>query len=137
MFNNIGAPVRVKDLEAFGARLLTRLRIAREAGVGLIDDRKMRSLNRRHCGKDRTTDVLSFPYEPMPGEAPRHTYLGDVAISWPQARRNAESRKTEPQEELQGLLLHGILHLLGYDHEQDAGEMVELEGRLRAEFGLG
>lgn len=93
-------------------------------------DREMRRLNRTYRGKDYPTDVLSFPGEATPDG--RH--LGDVVISVPVARRHAEERGHPPEHEIRLLLLHGILHCLGHDHETDDGTMERLEEELRAEW---
>lgn len=92
-------------------------------GVRFAGDRELRRANRHYRGKDQPTDVLSFPGE--------EGYLGDILISVPTARRQAESAGHSVERELQVLLLHGILHCLGYDHETDQGEMERLERRLR------
>jgi probable rRNA maturation factor len=96
-------------------------------GVRFVGDRAMRLANRRFRGKDKTTDVLSFPGEDGDGRG----YLGDVLISVPTARRQAAAAGHGADCELRVLLLHGILHCLGYDHETDQGEMERLERRLR------
>jgi probable rRNA maturation factor len=92
-------------------------------GVRFVSDREMRRVNRQFRGKDRTTDVLSFPGE--------EGHLGDVLISVPAARRQAAAAGHDVSRELKILLLHGLLHCLGYDHETDEGEMERLERRLR------
>jgi probable rRNA maturation factor len=90
----------------------------------------MRRFNRDFRGKDRTTDVLSFP-----GEAgPEGTHLGDLAVCVPQAQRQAHARGQALAVELRTLLLHGVLHCLGYDHETDDGEMERFESRLRRRY---
>jgi probable rRNA maturation factor len=89
----------------------------------------MRALNRRYRRKDRPTDVLSFP-------AGGGGLLGDIVISVPYATRQARRRRQPASAELDRLLLHGYLHLLGYDHETDQGQMDALEARLRRRFGL-
>lgn len=97
--------------------------------VCLISDRAMRVLNERWRGRPRTTDVLSFPSgEALPGGAPAH--LGDIAVSVEQAARQAAERGGGLSGELKRLVLHGWLHLLGYDHEADDGTMVRLERKL-------
>lgn len=99
-------------------------------GVLFTSDRRIRELNRTYRGKDRSTDVLSFPG----GETPEGTHLGDVAVSVPTALRQAKAAGHPPEEELETLLLHGVLHCLGYDHETDDGEMERIEARLREEW---
>jgi probable rRNA maturation factor len=114
------------------ARLRKVLRSAgRDLGVGgevavvLAGDHLLRRLNRQFRGKDRPTDVLSFP-----GEGGEEG-LGDVVISVPTAERNARRQGHRLPRELDILALHGFLHVLGYDHETDDGAMDRLEGRLR------
>ena len=92
-------------------------------GVRFVGDRAMRLANRQFRGKDKATDVLSFPGE--------EGYLGDILISVPTARRQAAEAGHGVERELRTLLLHGILHCLGHDHETDQGEMERLERRLR------
>lgn len=98
--------------------------------VRFVSDREIRQLNRVYRGKDSPTDVLSFPGEASPDG--RH--LGDVVISVPTARRQALTASHSVERELQVLMLHGLLHCLGYDHEVDNGEMEALEHRLRREW---
>lgn len=99
--------------------------------VRFVSDREMQRLNRQFRGKDRTTDVLSFPGGPSP-EGPQ---LGDLAVSVPAARRQAAERGHSTRQEIETLLIHGLLHCLGHDHETDQGEMAALEARLRQEWG--
>jgi probable rRNA maturation factor len=104
---------------------------AERMAVCLVGDRAMRALNRRHRAKDKTTDVLSFAALGAPDpEGTRH--LGDILISVPQAARQARERGHALERELRLLLLHGYLHLLGYDHERDQGAMMRLQRRLVA-----
>lgn len=108
--------------------------------VRWISDREMRRLNRQYRGKDKTTDVLSFPGdlvsagEAEPSPLPRLDHLGDVVISVPAARRQAEDAGHSVDRELRVLLLHGVLHCLGHDHETDDGTMERLEMQLRQRF---
>ena len=90
-------------------------------------DAEIRRLNRRYRGIDRPTDVLAFPADPDPGP---HPYLGDLAISTPAAIRQARRAGWRVEEEMRFLILHGVLHLLGYDHERDDGEMERLQRRM-------
>lgn len=100
---------------------------AESLGVRFVGDREMRRTNRQFRGKDETTDVLSFPGEPGGEEG----HLGDILISMPAARRQAAEAGHGVDRELKTLLLHGVLHCLGHDHETDQGEMERLERRLR------
>lgn len=97
--------------------------------VCLLSDRAMKALNETWRGRARTTDVLSFPSGDSlrPG---RPVHLGDIAVSVEQAARQATERGTTLPGELKRLVLHGWLHLLGYDHETDDGAMVRIERRL-------
>jgi probable rRNA maturation factor len=103
--------------------------------VAVVPDVRVRALNRKYRQKDENTDVLSFPHE-GPGPGVGRTYLGDVVIAAGVARRHALRAKHSLQTELRILALHGLLHLLGYDHEHDAGEMARVERRLRRKGGL-
>ncbi|MGH9443155.1 MAG: rRNA maturation RNase YbeY [Thermoanaerobaculia bacterium] len=99
---------------------------ASEISVLFCGDAAMRTLNRSFRRKDRTTDVLSFPSGSAPGG-----FLGDLIVSEPEARRQARRSRSPYRRTVEKLLLHGLLHLLGYDHETDDGEMDAIEGRLR------
>jgi probable rRNA maturation factor len=105
------------------------LGVSGEVSVVLAGDRLLRRLNREFRGKDRPTDVLSFP------GAGGEEGLGDVVISVPTAARNARRLGHSVPRELDILALHGLLHVLGYDHETDDGTMDRLEGRLRSRLG--
>jgi probable rRNA maturation factor len=120
--------VRARRLRPWLERLLEELAPqARSLGVRFCGDREMRRANLQYRGLDKTTDVLSFPGDV--GEAGGH--LGDVLISLPVARRQAAEAHHEPEREIKILLLHGVLHCLGHDHETDQGQMERLERRLR------
>ena len=97
--------------------------------VAIVSNARVRALNRKFRRKDKETDVLSFPAE-EPG------YLGDVVISSGVAARQARAAGHSLATELRVLALHGLLHLLGYDHERDDGQMARLERRLRRQGGL-
>jgi len=96
--------------------------------ITFIRDQRMRKLNRDYRGIDRPTDVLSFAYGSEDGD------LGDVVISVDTAERYAAELGLDFQREIDNLIIHGALHLAGYDHETDRGEMNRLEKRLRKEF---
>ena len=106
--------------------------------VALISDRRMRALNRQFRGKDQVTDVLSFPAKD--GSAPSAPsaagFLGDIVIAEGVAKHQAKEHGHSLKIEVQTLALHGLLHLLGYDHETDDGEMARAEARLRKHAGL-
>ena len=115
-------PDRVRRVLRAAAR---DLGVSGELAVVLAGDRTLRSLNARYRGKDKPTDVLSFPGPG--GEAG----LGDVVISLDTAERNARALGRTLPQEVDVLALHGFLHVLGYDHETDDGTMDRLEARLR------
>jgi len=101
-----------------------------DVGLALVADAHMRRMNGVFRGVDRVTDVLSFP---AGGDGP---WLGDIAIALGVARRQARARRHALRTELRVLALHGLLHLLGYDHETDDGRMRRVEERLRRRAGL-
>jgi probable rRNA maturation factor len=104
--------------------------------IAFVSDRAMRELNRMWRHKTGTTDVLSFPAEQDEFERLEGFRLGDIAISVEQAARQAAENKLTLENELQQLILHGMLHLCGYDHETDQGQMNKLELRLRRRLGI-
>jgi probable rRNA maturation factor len=102
---------------------------ASEFAICLVSDRKMREFNRRYRDRDTPTDVLAFPGD-AEGETPGKRYLGDIAISVETAARQARQMEHSLDRELEILALHGYLHLLGFDHERDSGEMMRLQRKL-------
>jgi probable rRNA maturation factor len=128
------------DCERWRAFVEKALKVAPAEGAGVtvvfVSDRAMRELNRRWRGKRGTTDVLSFPAEQDEFERAEGSTLGDVVISVEQAARQAAEQGAELDEEVSQLILHGVLHLCGYDHETDEGEMNRLEVRLRRRLGI-
>ena len=124
-----GRPRRVPGLSGWlGAVAPARARGA--VTIALVGDAAMRRLNRCFAGEDRVTDVLSFPSDAVEG------VLGDIAIATGVARRQARDGGHTYSEELRVLALHGLLHLLGYDHHGDDGTMARVESRLRRKGGL-
>jgi probable rRNA maturation factor len=131
-----GSPTqhRVRALLVRATRLVPRSRIQYpkskiEISVLFCGDGAMRTLNRRYRGMDAPTDVLAFRSE-------TGGLLGDIVISIPYASRQARRRGDSPAREIDRLLLHGFLHLSGYDHETDDGEMHALEKNLRRRLAL-
>jgi probable rRNA maturation factor len=110
----------------------TAVSLRGDVSVLLSDDRTLRRLNREFRGKDKATDVLSFPVD---GKMARG-HAGDLAISLETAARQAREQGHSLRDEVRVLLLHGILHLAGMDHEADRGEMAAREAVLRRRFGL-
>src|SRR5882672_1683281 len=104
--------------------------------VAFVSDRAMRELNRMWRGKRATTDVLSFPAAQTEFEKGGGLNLGDVVVSIEQAERQANEHGLSFENEIAQLILHGLLHLSGYDHETDRGEMNRLELRLRKQLGI-
>lgn len=110
--------------------------------VAFISDDRMRKLNDTFRGKDATTDVLSFPHEPdefelATDDRPLTTaFLGDIVISAEQAAKQAAENELSLDAEIKQLILHGVLHLSGYDHETDNGEMNARELELRDILGI-
>ncbi len=108
-----------------------------DVSVAFVDDEAMKNLNRKFRHKNRTTDVLTFPADETYGDPRRKGKpLGDIVISVDQARRQAAEERHSVATEVRYLLLHGLLHALGYDHEVDHGEMNGLEGVVREAVGL-
>ena len=100
-----------------------------DLSIAIVSDRRMRALNRQFRGKDKVTDVLSFPAE-------SRGFMGDIVIAAGVSKRQAREAGHSAQTELRVLALHGLLHLLGYDHEADDGRMARAEARLRKKAGL-
>jgi len=103
--------------------------------VALISDRRMKQLNEMFRSKASTTDVLSFPSEPDAFD-PNKDNLGDIVISAEQAQKQAAENGLTLENEIKQLILHGLLHLCGYDHESDQGEMHAWELELRRVLGI-
>lgn len=144
------AASKLPDLRPFLTRARKAVPVAGEVSVLLTFDGRIRELNRRFRGKNKSTDVLSFPAMAIPSfpamEIPKNvqaarnsreaTPAGDLAVSLDTALRQARQFGHSLEVELKILLLHGLLHLAGYDHEADAGEMARREDQLRRRFRL-
>ncbi|MFN8060824.1 MAG: rRNA maturation RNase YbeY [Vicinamibacterales bacterium] len=140
-----GRAVAAAGLVRWLARVAPR-RFAGRVAIALVADRTMRRFNREYRGLDHPTDVLSFPVDAgwrdgrRAAKAPRTggdvPLLGDIAIATGVARRQARLHGHTYGTELRVLALHGLLHLVGYDHERDAGAMGMVEARLRRAGGL-
>jgi len=117
-------------LTTFVMRAKRAIRLSGTVAILVTSSRELQDLNRRFRGKNKPTDVLSFPAIHQDG------FAGDVAISAEIAARNARLLGHTPAEEIKVLTLHGLLHLAGYDHELDHGEMAGKERRLRTVLGL-
>jgi probable rRNA maturation factor len=153
MILNRQRAVRVarRPLELFLARVRRELGLGQaDVTICLVSDAEIARMNQAFRRKKGPTDVLSFPavdrrvpvslrQRRTAGSRSRskaEAFLGDVAISPATARRNAKRLGRTLPSELQTLILHGVLHLLGYDHETDRGEMDRMEARLRRRLGL-
>ncbi|MFN2510197.1 MAG: rRNA maturation RNase YbeY [Pyrinomonadaceae bacterium] len=106
------------------------------ATIAFVSDRQIRILNKRYRGLDKPTDVLSFPVGEDEFPETSEPNLGDIAISVERAESQAVENGLTLEKEIAQLILHGLLHLCGYDHETDEGEMNRLELRLRGQMGL-
>ena len=121
--------VNAADLRRFATRLRRLLRLRPESfTVALVTDKRSAALNQRYRRRGHPTDVLSF--------ASGNGTLGEVVISAETARRNARRYRHSAAEEIKLLMVHGVLHLLGYDHETDRGQMNRREHALRRRLGL-
>jgi probable rRNA maturation factor len=134
-------PLQDAVLARFLASVRRELKLGRrEVTVCFVDDREIARLNRKFRGKPKPTDVLSFPANGTAESGFPHEndakVLGDIAISPQAARRNAKLFERTLDEEIRILILHGVLHLAGYDHEVDKGEMERIEMRLRKKLKL-
>ena len=122
-----------RDVSTRGlAQWLSKIAPAKARGdlsIAIVSDRRMRALNRQFRGKDYATDVLSFPSE-------ARGFLGDIVIASGVLKRQARDAGHSPAVELRVLALHGLLHLLGYDHDADDGKMARVEAQLRRKAGL-
>lgn len=127
-------PLAKEALVAFALDAMSCLGATGEVGVRLCSERSMAEANRRYRGKRGATDVLSFP-SGGPAED-GGIYLGDILIAVPVAARAARAAGQPLDTELRRLLLHGLLHLLGYDHETDEGAMERKERRIRRQWGI-
>jgi probable rRNA maturation factor len=141
--------IPLTKLRSFLSRARKTLRLREESfGVSLVTEAQMARWNRVYRGKSGPTDVLSFPVEIMPKKrGPKiqrlgvngfatDNYLGDIAIAPAVARRNARRFGRTFEQEMHILVLHGMLHLMGYDHETDTGQMELRERKLRRSLGL-
>jgi len=129
------AGLSASTLERFVLRARRAVRLRDPVNVLLTSSSELRSLNRRFRGADKPTDVLSFPSPPSEGSKARAS-AGEVAISADIARENARRLEHSVADEVRILVLHGILHLAGFDHEHDNGEMARKESRLRQQLKL-
>ena len=122
-------PTSARTLSRFATQAQRLLGLQGEVSISITSNREMQALNRRFRHKNQPTDVLSFP-------STAKGMAGDIAISLEIAASNAETLGHSLATEVKILILHGLLHLAGYDHEIDDGEMLQREAALRREFKL-
>ena len=127
--------LNLRELRGFLSKAKSAIKLRGNVSVMLATDKTVRALNKEYRGKNKATDVLSFPVDAEhPSAAKRQA--GDLAISLDTAHRQAEEHGHALQMEVKILMLHGLLHLAGYDHETDGGEMAGRESALRKQLGL-
>jgi probable rRNA maturation factor len=129
LYRRAGADLPKRELREFAEAICTEVASGRPFTCLFTDDRELQRLNREFLGSDYPTDVLSFPAGDGSG-------AGDLAISVARAREQAAGLKHSLGDELRILMLHGLLHLLGMDHDKDRGAMARAEKRWRRHFGL-
>jgi probable rRNA maturation factor len=129
-FRRKPATLDAESLHSFAEVLRDRVVGGREFHCRITNDAELQLLNAHFLGKDFATDVLSFP---VPAD---NGYIGDIAISIQRARAQAGEWRHSLEDEIRILMLHGVLHLLGMDHESDNGRMKRAETRWRRKLGL-
>jgi len=132
-FRRAPADLRRGAVERFARKLQAEVAKGQAFGCLIAGDAVLCKLNRQFRGQDCATDVLSFPAAPLPNG---RGSVGDIAISLPRARAQARAYGHTPEQEIQILMLHGVLHLLGMNHETDRGQMARAEKRWRARLRL-
>ena len=135
-FRRVPADVRPRAITLFARKLEREVANGRRFDCVVTGDAELRKLNLQFRGKDYATDVLSFGASDRTGRASGEPHLGDLAISAARARAQAREFGHTTEDELRILMLHGVLHLLGMDHESDGGRMARAERRWRRELGL-
>ena len=128
LLDSVGFDIDTKELERFVKRAQRLAGVRAQVDILISGSQRLRRLNRRFRRRDKATDVLSFPHPKQGG--------GDIAISADIAAESVSRFGHSLQDELKVLILHGLLHLAGYDHERDNGEMATRELTLRAKLGL-
>jgi probable rRNA maturation factor len=126
---NNGFRLKKKVLLRVLRQIAGQLHIKGTVTIKIADDEEMRALNKKYRRHDRVTDVLSFSLEE---KLPDGFYAGDILICWTQAEKQARENNHSLQKELLLLMIHGLLHLHGHDHEKDRGEMLALQKQLFA-----
>jgi len=130
LFRVPASGVSRRSARRFATRLASEVARGGAFACLITSDAEIRRLNRQFRKQDHSTDVLSFP------AAKANGFLGDIAISYPRAKEQAAEYGVTVQQEIEILMLHGVLHLLGMDHEKDRGQMARAEKKWRAALGL-
>lgn len=130
LFQRVPRSISRRNVKNFAVRLEAGVSEGRRFTCLITDDEELQRLNREFLGRDYPTDVLSFPSPGPDG------FLGEIAISADRAREQAERYGHTAEDEIGVLMLHGVLHLLGMDHERDRGRMARAERRHREDLGL-
>ena len=130
-----GVPAR-RDFQRWALAALQPLERSVELVIRIVDAQESRQLNRQYRAQDKATNVLSFPFEPPPAVESHH--LGDLVICAPVVRQQAHEQHKQEQYHWAHMVVHGVLHLRGYDHqnEEDASEMEALEKRVLNQLGV-
>jgi probable rRNA maturation factor len=132
-FRRVPADIRPRALSTFARKLQREVAKGAPFDCLITGDAELQRLNLTYRGKDYPTDVLSFP---SAGTGPASVHLGDLAISAARARAHAREFGHTTEDEIRILMLHGVLHLMGMDHESDTGRMARAEKRWRSALGL-
>ncbi len=130
LFRVPASGVSRRSARRFATRLASEVARGGAFGCLITSDAELRRLNREFRKQDHATDVLSFPALKANG------FLGDIAISYPRAKEQAAEYGLAVQQEIEILMLHGLLHLMGMDHQKDRGQMARAEKKWRAALGL-
>ena len=128
--------INAKQWREFAARALAAIGKQSDVTIVFLSDGAIRKLNKQFRSKDYATDVLSFPGQAEPFENENQSNLGEVVISVDRAAEQAKENDLTFSNEVEQLILHGLIHLSGYDHEKDDGEMNRLELKLRKKLGI-
>ena len=129
--------INAKQWRDFGEQALQAIRKDQlDVTIVFVGDEAIKNLNRKFRGQNQVTDVLSFPTKAEPFEVESRKHLGDVVISAERAAAQAKEHGLSFSAEVRQLILHGLLHLCGYDHETDKGGMNRLELKLRKQLGI-
>ncbi len=140
LLNQHDYPIEATALEAAANAVLKRHDVLPETviTIAFLNDEEIQALNLRHRGVDKATDVLSFPADALPDEIEESPYLGDILIAYPYTLAQSEQEGYSMADSLVLMVVHGTLHLLGYDHDtnENHAEMWELQAEVLTELGI-